>query len=148
MPGNDEGRPGKSGPNVENSRRLDDGSSLPPIPPLSTWHVDPLRLKGSEREAYWAGYQCGYGDGVRIEQRRGGYDAGRRDGWRERVEREYRAWEPMARSIKAAGGAFVLSYAELQRRRAQLPAGYVPRTVPSFEECVASWDTPARAVAS
>lgn len=124
-----ESRPAEAAPEAP-AKRSD--RSLPPRWPWDE-DVDPLRLSASEHGPYWSGWRRGYDEG---------FIRGRRDGWRERVDHEHRAWEPMARSIKAAGGPFALSFDELQRRRAQLPEGYVPRPVPTFEECMASWDQP------
>lgn len=111
-----------------------------PAPPSSTVPVDRAQLTTGARVIYDGGYAAGYLDGLAIQQRRGGYAAGRRDGWRERVDHEHRAWATMAAVIKAAGGPFALSHAELERRRAQVPPGYVPRPVPTFEECMSSWE--------
>lgn len=119
----------------------------PPAPPSSTIALDSSQLTSGARIIYDAAYAAGYLDGLAIQKRRGGYDRGRRDGWRARVEAEYRAWLPMARAIKAAGGPFSLTHAELERRRAQLPEGYAPRPVPSFDDCMASWDQPRAAAA-
>lgn len=129
-----ESRPAGAAPETP-ARRSD--TTLPPGWPWDT-AVDPLRLKGWDRRVYYAGWAAGQSDGLL---------RGRRQGWRERVEHEYRAWSVMARGIKAAGGPFALSFAELQRRRAQLPEGYVPRAVPTYAECMASWDRPLAASA-
>ena len=118
------------------------------VPAVSTWRVDPLRLNGYGHEVYLLGHGDGYDAGVAVERRRGGYDRGFDAGWRARVEQERRAWQAMAATVKCAGGPFSLTHAELTRRRAELPAGYVPRPVPSFEACMRSWDGRSLEVAS
>lgn len=115
----------------------------PPAPPSSTTHVDRAQLTAGGRAIYDAAYTRGYIDGLTIQQRRGGYDAGRRDGWTERVEQEHRAWASMARTIRALSNLRGLTYAEQHA----LPDGYTPRAVPSYAECMASWEQPRTAVA-
>jgi hypothetical protein len=89
--------------------------SLPPGWPWAE-DVDPLRLSGSERRAYYAGWQSGYTDGL---------ERGWREGWRERVEREQRAWQHMRESIR---GAFAdVPFSKLAQLRGDREAAEVAR---------------------
>jgi hypothetical protein len=101
------------------------------LPPGWPWDedVDPLRLKGWERRAYYAGFASGFNDGLERErQRPGGYYEGLRDGWRARVEHEQRAWERMRDSICAAGGPFAgVPFSRLAQLRNDCEAAEVAR---------------------